>query len=258
MIYPGEPIFDDDTPEEAHAAPDGYGKGWTGASESGYGDSLSDFPDELLIPESEWQARIEEREANGWQLSQQMIAAGLPCKDQAQTQFCWCNAPVHALEIIRVQQNEPMIPLSPASVACPINGFRNQGGWDNDAITRLQKFGAVPSSSWPPNAIDRRYYTKANMAAAVNFEVVKWVKLKPRNINQAVSLLLNDKPVPMGLPWWEHEVTGYDAVWVNGQIGFRPRNSWGMKYGHLGFFILQGSKMQFGTAVCPLVVSTAA
>lgn len=256
MLYTGELLFDDSTHESAHAAPEGYGTGFHGRRSEGYGAAVSAFDKDLLIDPSEFQARAEEREANGRQLSQRMITAGLPCKDQSQTEFCWCNAPTHSEEVNRVLQNEPMVILSPASVACPQTNFMNVGGYGGDAIQRLVDFGAVPVEQWPANAIDQKYYTKANMAVAMNYRVAKWIQIDARNINQLCSLLLRDIPTAIGLNWWGHEVTAYDVVWVNGQLGIRCRNSWGMGYGHLGFFTLQGSKMYPDDGVAPVSVTT--
>lgn len=165
---------------------------------------------------------------------------------------CWCNAPTHCIEILRVQQNEPMVILSPASVACPQTNFKNVGGWGKNALLQIIGHGAVPVDNWPANAIDRKYATKDNAALAMNYRVVKWADLTPRNTPQLISLLLRDIPVAVAYNWWGHEVTAYDAVWVNGQIGVRDRNSWGMSYGHLGFFVLQGSKMLADDAVAPM------
>jgi hypothetical protein len=92
---------------------------------------------------------------------------------------------------------------------------------------------------------------------AQQYRVDKWLELEPRNIDQLVSLDLRDIPVPVAYNWWGHEVTAYDAVWVNGEIGIRCRNSWGMSYGHLGFFLLQGNKMYPDDAVAPLTATAA-
>ena len=40
------------------------------------------FPDELLIPQSDWIPIIQEKERTQTQLSQIVRSAGLPCKDQ--------------------------------------------------------------------------------------------------------------------------------------------------------------------------------
>jgi hypothetical protein len=257
-LYETEFVLDDDSHESLHAVPDGQAKGWDGEEQEGYGEAAGDFPEELLIDESEWQSLIEQREANEQQLSQQMIAAGLPCKSQEQTELCWANSPTHIEEIIRVQQNEPMVILSPASVAGPINGYRNQGGYLTKALQQLISAGAVPVDLWPANAIDKSYMTLDNRQLALNYRIEKWIGLQKANLNQLVSLLLRDIPVSIGLPWWKHVVTAYDAVWVNGRIGIRFRNSWGMKWGHLGFAVLQGNKMYFDSAVAAMTAVTAA
>lgn len=255
MLYPRELIFDDSTPDVAHDAPAGYGKGWPGLDPKGYSAvAQTDFPKDLLIPRNEWQARIEERESRGLQLSQRIIKAGLPCKDQASTNFCWANAPVHCVEVLRVAQNEPQVILSPASVACPITGFRNVGGWGTQALERIITDGCVPISKWPANAISRQYDTPEAREIARLYRVAKWLALTPRDLDQMVSLLLRDIPEAVAFNWWGHEVTAYDAVWVNGQIGIRCRNSWSMSYGHLGFFVLQGGKMLADDIVAPLTV----
>lgn len=253
MLYKNELVFDDSTPEKAHDAPEGYGKGWPGLDPQGYSAVADEeFPAEWLIPRNEWQARIEERESRGLQLSQRMIKAGLPCKDQSSTNFCWCNGPVHTVEITRVLQNEPMVILSPASVACPITGFRNVGGWGTQALESIIKNGVVPVDQWPANAISKQYFTQANRDLAMKYRVAKWLAPQPRNLDQLISLLLRDVPSAVAYNWWGHEVTAYDAIWENGQIGVRDRNSWGMSYGHLGFFSVQGNKMLPDDIVAPL------
>ncbi len=258
MLYPKELLFDDSTPDEAHEPPDGYAKGYSGRRPEGYGATTShDFPTQLLIPRSEWQARIEEREKKGTQLSAKMIKAGLPCKNQESTNYCWINAPAHTMEITRVLQNEPMVIFSPASGGAVITNFRNVGGWGKDALDFIATDGLVPVENWPANAIDKRYHTQANIDLAKQYRVDKWLELVPRNLDQLVSMLLRDIPVAVAYNWWGHEVTAYDAVWVNGQIGIRPRNSWGMDYGHLGFFTVQGNKMYADDAVCPLTATAA-
>lgn len=259
VLYANEHVIDDDTPDDHQiVAGNGFGRGFTGRDPAGYGAAATTFPTELLIPRSDWQGIIEEKEAKGTQHSQLAINAGLPCKNQQQTDFCWGNGTTHAEEVVRMDQNEPMAILSAASVCCPITGFQNRGGWGKDAIVRLANYGAVPESAWPANAISRQYYTPANLKLALPYKIVDWMSLEPRNIDQLVSLLLRNVPVPIGLNWWGHLVCAYDAVWLNNAIGIRPRNSWGMSYGHLGFFTLQGSKMIPDDAIAAYTARAAA
>jgi hypothetical protein len=53
-----------------------------------YGGTAEPFPDSMLIPKSEWQARIQEMEERKSRLSDLCRDAGLKCKDQAQTNYC--------------------------------------------------------------------------------------------------------------------------------------------------------------------------
>lgn len=254
-LYPGEQIFDDGT-NESELIPAGFSTGYKGMfRSSAQADALTiPFPDELLIPESDWQGMIEEMEERKTRVSDLVNQAGLPCKDQGQTNFCWANAPVHCLEVLRVIQNQPMVILSPASVACPITGFRNNGGFGGDALEWLIQSGVVPVENWPANAIDRRYYTEANKLLAREFKALEWFNLRPRNKQQHISCLLRRIPIAVGLNYWSHETTDYEPVWLNGQIGVRSRNSWRMDWpvpGGMGYYVRQGSKMLADDLVAP-------
>lgn len=253
-IYPGETVFDDSTHEDAHAPPEGFGRGREGPA--GYGAVADPFPAELLIPRGEWQARIQEMEERKTRLSDLIIQAGLPCKNQQQTNYCWINAPTHCTEIVRLLQNQPMVILSPASAGAQIKNYRNQGGYGEEGLQFIVDHGLVPVDKWPANAIDRRYATPENKTLALDYRVTEWMRLQPRNIDQLVSMLLRRIPVAIGLNWWSHEIVAVDAVWLNGTVAIRFRNSWGMDWptaGAGGWSILQGSKMLPDDACGPRV-----
>lgn len=254
QMYPGEQIIDDATPVAA-INPLGFATGYRGMFRSGQSadDVTSPFPQQLLIPQSDWQGWIEDQERSKSRLSDLAIQAGLICKNQEQTSLCWANAPTHLVELNRVVQNQAAVILSPASVAGPINGFRNEGGYGEDALKQLIHFGAVPVGHWPANAIDRRYYTAANKALALQYRCTEWWRLRPHNLQEHISCLLRRIPVAVGLGYWGHEVSDYEAVWVNGQIGVRFRNSWSEDWpsrGARGFSIRQGNKILADDAVC--------
>ena len=267
MMYGGEIVIDDGTPdsvvEELCRTPPGLSTGLElarGAGEYAYGDVAAPFPRELLIPRSEWQARIQEMEERRTRVSDQVEQAGLPCKNQANTNYCWINSPVHCIEIKRVLQNQEMVILSPASAGGPITGYRNVGGWGRTGLEYLVQYGCVPVDRWPANAIDRRYNTAENRQLAMKYRVVEWFEIRPRNIDEMMSCLLRRIPISVGLNWWRHQVTYYDPVWVSGQPGIRHRNSWGMSWpqaGAGGYAILQGSRMLPDDAVAPATVLAA-
>ena len=74
---------------------------------------------------------------------------------------------------------------------------------------------------------------------------------------QLISCLLRRIPVAVGYDWWGHEVTAVDAIWLDGTVAIRIRNSWGMSWGNKGFSVLQGNKMIPADAVCARVAVAA-
>jgi hypothetical protein len=254
-LYPGETIIHETSPHTLYMPPSGWSRGLKSAE--GYSGIAASFPTKLLIPESEWQARIQEKEQRKTNGSDIATLAGLPCKDQNGTNYCWINAPVYCTEVVRVQQNQPLVLLSPASCGGPIKGFRNNGGWGKEGLMYIIENGIVPVEQWPANAINRSYYTKANKALARNYRITDWYELQPRNKQQLISCCLRNIPIALGYNWWRHEVSGIDAVWIDGTVALRIRNSWGMSWGSQGYGILQGSKMLPDDAVCPLVAVAA-
>lgn len=247
-----EVIIGDETPERDYATPEGFSTGLDlGLRNVGYGEVpyCSGF-DLQLIPRSEWQARIQEQEQRKTRTSDLTTQAGLPCKDQNGTNYCWINAPVYCVETIRVVQNQPMVLLSPGSVGGPIKNYRNVGGWGGEGLEYIVKNGVVPVSMYPANQT-RNAHTNATRAEALKYRVREWNELRPRNLDQLITCLLLNLPVAIGLNWWGHEVTACDAVWLDGEVAVRQRNSWGMGWGDRGYGILRGSKMLPDDAVTP-------
>lgn len=259
QLYPGEVVWDDSTPVAATLPPSGFSTGLDLSLKGAfnYAANAEPFPDELLISESEWEERIKEMEETKSRLSDLAIQAGLPCKDQDGTNYCWINAPTHCVEVVRLVQNQPLVILSPASAGGPMTNFRNVGGWGGPGLAYVGSKGLVPVEKWPANAISSSYWTDENKALALHYRQTEWWELEPRNLQQLVSCLLRRIPVACGYNWWSHETTNYDPVWVNGKIGVRNRNSWGMDWpaaGAKGFHILQGSKMYPDDGVAPRAV----
>ena len=135
---------------------------------------------------------------------------------------CWANGPVSAINCLQLKDGGEFINFSPASVAAPIKNFRNNGGWGLEAIEYIVKYGIVPTKYWPANAIDRKYYTQANLEIAKQYKILEWDELDSRNIDQVMTLLLLRRPVEVEFSWWSHAVCAIDPVYLgSNQYGIR-------------------------------------
>lgn len=245
------------------------GHAWKGASA---------FTAELNVPREEWDERIEEMERNRTGLDHLVDQVGLECKDQNGTNFCWDFATTHCceIELVKANQKDPQgnpVKLSPASTACKIKNFRNQGGWGQEALEYQIEHGTVPEWLWPQSAINRQYDTAANWKEAEKYRVKEWMDIASRNFGQKCSAQFHRLPTSDGYNWWSHQVTGYRPVIIAKSIvkaayaaakelykllpteyrepllekaaskyGTLQRNSWSMSYGDRGYFILAESK----------------
>jgi hypothetical protein len=255
-LYRGEPVIDDSTPESAVIDPK-KGRGLLlGLRSTPYGEIpyTSKFPDHLRVPRGEWQARCQEMEERGDLLSTKIKKAGIVCKNQQQTNYCWANGPIGTFEVARLGQNLKYVPLSPASIAAPIKGYRNVGGWGEEALRYLVEVGCCPSTVWADNAIDQRLNNEASKNVRALYKVHEWIECVPRDLDELISLLFHGIPVAVGYNWWGHEIYLCDPVWLNGAIAARGRNSWGAEWGADGFTILQGGKLPADDAVAPMSV----
>jgi hypothetical protein len=190
-----------------------------------------------------WIDIIEQKEKTNSRVSDVLLGAGLPSKDQGQTNFCWVNGPLGAVEATRVINGLPYIELSPASVACKINNFQNQGGWGIDACKYIAEHGPCEASDWPCNTISRKYDTAAANEKRGKHILTEWGDLEPKNEDVLMSCSLSDLPMAAGYNWFGHETYIVEPVYLgSGVFGFRSRNSWSDKYGYRGFYITVGKR----------------
>lgn len=237
-------IIDDSTPDSFFNIPDGH-SGYEGMfrSQSSAEALTVPMPRDWIIPRSEWQGMIQERAERKTRTKDLMLQCGMRAKNQATTNLCWAFAPTMMLQIMRARQGQPYVSLSPASVAGPINGFRNQGGWGEDALVQLRAFGAVPTQYWGDIDINSRLWNSTNKQIAMSYRADEYFRLTPRNLDEHISLLLHGIPCAVGLNYWGHEVLDVDPVWENGQIGVEFINSWDVTWGEDGYGKRQGNRI---------------
>ena len=252
--YRSVPVIEDDADPLVTGA--NFGKGRIQrdyvAQPLGFGSGIKRF-DLPLIPRSEWDERIEEMTRTQSRLSDFCDAMGVKVKNQQSTNYCWINAPVHCLEIVRAVQGQRYVELSPASVGAKIKNFRNEGGWGTEGLQYLVETGCVPSERWPSNAIDRRYDKASNNDLRELYRVDEWLDLPVGNFDAVATCLLNRIPVAIGLNWWGHEVTAIDLVKLDGRgrYGSLIGNSWGEDWGERGRAVLTEEKAKPDDAVAP-------
>jgi hypothetical protein len=213
---------------------------------------MFDPPSQLqVIPKSEWSDRIKEKVRNKSQISDILLAAGIPSLDQDGVGYCWAHSTTGCEQAARELTNQPYEPLSAFSVAATIKKGADEGGWCGLSAQFARQKGIVPQSIWPQGDRQYRKYDKPETweAAARYKSVGEWVDLTADvydvqlAFEQLATCLLLNCPCATDFNWWSHSVMACDLVEVeSGDFGIRIRNSWSDSYGDKGFAVLRGGK----------------
>lgn len=216
----------------------GYWGMWESQTVRGAAKTFQDLIDIPLIPESEWDDRIDQLERDKATIKDLCQGCELHVLDQNGTNYCWINAPTFCCMVTRLQETSRAIRYSPASGGAPIKNFANRGGWGSQALEWFKKNGVNLQDDWPPNAINRQYYTDENKEKAKRHITLEYFKLD--NWHETGSCILAGVPVAVGYNWWSHEVTGVGVV--KGSHDLVIANSWGRKWSDDGYGVLKGQK----------------
>ena len=196
--------------------------------------------------------RVRQREVVGSTLRQLCRESGLSPKNQGQTNLCWSNSSVHAAEVFRVAQGQPVVSLSAASVAAPITGYADVGAWPTQSLQYMVDHGAVPESLWPNNDVTtKRWSTPQANATRERFRIREWYDAidgdrmdAEERFLRAATLLVLGFPCSVAYNWMRHAITLIDVIIQPGttdQLGFFAHNS-GYGRDANGFMTLVGSR----------------
>lgn len=199
-----------------------------------------------LIPESEWQSRLDAQIAAKAQLSDVrnagMHGQPIPSRDQNGKGYCWSHSSTSAALIVRAINNEPYADLSAYAVACIIKNYHDEGGNGADSLEWIATHGIPTSQFWPQQSMSRANDTPAMRANAALHKFTQWMDLEPSRMKaQLVTCLLLGFPVVSDFNWWGHSVCTLDLVSIN-PFTTRIWNSWGDGWSQNGTGLLQGNK----------------
>lgn len=222
--------------------------------------SALDLP---YIDPAEYDERIKDGEREQSFIHHLCDFAGLKVKDQKRTNYCWMNAPIHICEIQQVVSGQPIVPLSPASCAAVITNFANAngnpagvGGWGTRGVKFLVERGAVPTSHWPDNAVDRRYDTPETNAMRSKHRITEWYDLQPNDFRAMMTCLFHRIPVAGGISRMGHEMTAVAPVKLDGKgrYGVIWDNSYGAAWGKNGRVVMDQASSTANDQVAPRVL----
>lgn len=188
-------------------------------------------------PRSEWRDEIERQTREKCRLTDLWYHYKVILLNQANTNYCWVNAPAGCIMLKWAMMGNGVLSLSPASAGGPISGYRNVGGYGAQALKWGAENGYCATDLWPANAIQRSYYTEEAKANAKLHRFLDWEETDIGAFDQLVELVLyRHEPCFIGVPKWGHEVEVTEILALpNGKFGVAGPNSWG-KYNTTGFY----------------------
>lgn len=212
------------------------------------------FPDEELIPESEWQGLLDEmrRTKSGLLDLREANYETLRSLDQDGLGLCWAFSSTKAVMYLRMLMNQPPLRLSAWWVAGKVVNWRDQGYWGSASLKQIVDAG-VPAESFCPG-YRSSYDTQATRDNARLHRVTEWWdgSSDPRVAQkQLISMLLKRVPCVVDLNDMGHSMCAIDIASLN-PITIVYDNSWG-EQGDRGLYRGTGARARPDGLVIPRV-----
>ena len=188
-LNPNIPELEPDHPELANS---GYMRRDYGAQPYGSIVSAVPFPDDLLIPEVEWQERLREQKAQKTGLLSLREHYGIKSLNQSSHPLCWAFSSTKGVMYCRAKDNQEFKLLSPWYVAGRIKNWRDEGGWSSASIQFIAETG-IPTMDLCPS-YQRSYDTADTRANAALHRCMKFYECdsgdRSKRRHQMISGLL--------------------------------------------------------------------
>lgn len=213
-----------------------------------------EFPDEALIPESEWADRLAEQKKNKSSLLNLREANynALKSLDQNGFGLCWAFSSTKAVMYTRALAGEPVFPLSAWYVAGNVKGWRDEGGWGAASLEFIVQNG-VPAMDKCPRYSHGAVAPDASQNAALH-KVTQWWdgSNDPRvATKQMISMLLLSVPCVVDLNDMGHSMCAIDIESLN-PLTIVYDNSWGESQ-NKGLYLGTGARARPDGLVIPRV-----
>lgn len=190
--------------------------------------------DSDLIDWAEFPDRIADMERTKSSLKYIWQDSQIGVLNQRQTNYCWAFASVTALMVERAVMNLPFVRLSPSSVAGPITGYQNVGGYVEAALQWMIDHGVATEEFVPQTTLSRSDYKTGWQNNATMYKVAQWEDVG-RNKQRQISKILQRKPLSCAFMFMSHAIMLLNVTDDNPRLpannpnryGYEPLNSWG-------------------------------
>jgi hypothetical protein len=196
-----------------------------------------------IIPRSDLPDIIQEREERGITLADLHAKMKIPVLNQGSLPYCWCYGVVGAMQVSYAQQGGYVPHLSATSAAAKGKNYVKRGGWGEEALRYIERFGVSTVEHWPEAQLSSRFDTAEQRENAALHKVtprVGFEELPSNDFDALATALLKGWPVTMGLNWWGHLVFALRPVIIErGSFGIEIMNSWGERWENRGKAVLR-------------------